>query len=855
MARIQSRILLILVLVIVFLIIGLTTLNHWEGNEAQSLLSEQRAAKEKSLKDVIALQGRSLANIAYDYTSWDEMVSFVGSGDPEWAVSNLDVSLKTYQITAAWVCRPDLSLVYGCDDTPDDSLRPLPIKPADSSLLFSDGYFRHYFMRSPDGFLEIRCAPIQPTYDSRRITPPRGFFFVAKLWTDSLLSSLANFVGGPVVIAQTCDTLTPWLGDDENGIIRFAETVPAWDKKPLAVVRGEYQSGLFKELRQATLRQTWMVVIFGAVLIGLMSFGLHRWVSQPLTLITDAVASEKPHLMESLSRDKSEHGRLARTITQFFEQKQELIRSHQKIAALAEEQLVVLNNTRDFVYRHDLNGVFHYLSASIKTVTGYEAEEFMRHYTTYMTDNPINAKVVEFTEQALRTGEPSPPYLVEVRHRDGQTIVLEVSEQPYTENEQIAGIVGIARDVTERFKAEQEYRQVLLKLEKAQRMESLGVLAGGVAHDLNNVLGPLVAYPELILLKLPADSPLRDKIEAMGRSASQAASIIQDLLTLARRGRYDMAPLQINDIIRTYVNSPNFLDLRRRHPEIQLHLNLDASLPIIRGSAAHLSNVFMNIVVNAFDAMQEGGTLQIRSRSAFVDRLASGFTEVVHGDYIIVTVSDTGVGIAKDDLTRIFEPYYSKKLMSKSSGTGLGLSIVYGIVKDHNGYYDIESAVGTGTDFSLLFPAVGCQETRTDLPGIQILGRESILVVDDNDDQRLLAVNILEGLGYNVTSVPNGCEAVNFLLSRSVDLVVIDMIMENDFDGLDTFRRIREIHPRQKAVIVSGFAATDRVEEMQRLGAGDYVKKPYTQQELGKAVRQALDRIDAPITTVPLASN
>ena len=373
-------------------------------------------------------------------------------------------------------------------------------------------------------------------------------------------------------------------------------------------------------------------------------------------------------------------------------------------------------------------------------------------------------------------------------------------------------------------------------------MESVAVLAGGVAHDLNNMLGPLVGYSELILLKLPEDSPIRKKVESIGKSAEQAANVIQDLLTLARRGRYEMSPTNMNDVVSSFLNSPTFDKLTRSNPSITLVAKLDEDIEKIMGSAPHLAKTIMNLIINAFEATPVGGRITVETEQVFLEKLLSKYDDIEAGDYILLRVSDTGSGIPSGDIEKIFEPYYSKKEMN-TSGSGLGLSVVYGVVKDHKGYYDVCSREGKGTEFTLYFP-VSHDEVQSDSsrePRVNIHGSERVLVVDDNEDQRNIVLELLCSLGYEVETVNGGREAVEYLKTHCVDILVLDMIMEDDFDGLDSYQEIIKIHPSQKAIIVSGFSSTDRVNKMQELGAGSYVKKPFTRVALGMAIRQELE--------------
>ena len=404
--------------------------------------------------------------------------------------------------------------------------------------------------------------------------------------------------------------------------------------------------------------------------------------------------------------------------------------------------------------------------------------------------------------------------------------------------------VNIQREITERKRGEEERAKLEARIRQAEKMEAMGNLAGGVAHDLNNILASVIGFPELILLDLPEASPLKGPLQIIKDSGEKAAQVVQDLLTLARRGVSVEDVVNANDIISDLLRSPEYGKLKWNYPGVEVESNLETDLLNILGSPVHLSKTVMNLVANAVEAMPEGGKLILSTENRYLDRPIRGYDDVEEGDYVVVTVADTGIGISPEDMEKIFEPFYTKKQMGRS-GTGLGMTVVWGTVKDHNGYIDLQSAIGEGTTFTLYFP-VTRQEARKVQPGFSIekyTGKgESVLVIDDVEEQQKLASAILTKLDYSVTTVSSGEEAVEYLQNSSVDLLVLDMIMDPGMDGLDTYRHILKQHPGQRAIIVSGFSETDRVEEMQRLGAGAYVRKPYLMEKLGIAVRAELDK-------------
>ncbi len=400
----------------------------------------------------------------------------------------------------------------------------------------------------------------------------------------------------------------------------------------------------------------------------------------------------------------------------------------------------------------------------------------------------------------------------------------------------------LQEEINERRQAEKEKFDLEERLARSQKMEALGLLAGGVAHDLNNVLSGIVSYPDLLLMDLPEDSPIRKPILTIQDSGQKAAAIVQDLLTLARRGVTHTEVTHLNDLIRDYLRSPECASLTGYHSKVRIETDLSRELLNIQGSPVHLRKTLMNLVSNAAEAQPDGGRILIYSMNRYVDRPIAGYDTVREGEYVVLGVKDYGNGIAGEDLRRIFEPFYTKKVMGRS-GTGLGMAVVWGTVQDHDGYIDVVSHEGKGTTFELYFPI-----TRQPLKGQKDMvavedymgGGQAVLVVDDVREQRDIAAHMLRRLNYSVTAVSSGEEAVAYLRENRVDLVLLDMIMDPGMDGLDTYREIRKIHPGQKAVIASGFAESARVKEAQSLGAGEYVRKPYTMEGIGLALRRAL---------------
>lgn len=411
---------------------------------------------------------------------------------------------------------------------------------------------------------------------------------------------------------------------------------------------------------------------------------------------------------------------------------------------------------------------------------------------------------------------------------------------------QVTEILCIGNDISERRRAERAIRESEEKAARSKKMESLGLLAGGIAHDLNNVLSGIVSYPELMLMDLPKDSKLRTPIEAIQESGHRATAIVQDLLTVARGVATPKEPLNINEQVMDYLSSPEYKKLRQFYPDVIVRTDLDTDLLNIGGSPVHVRKVMMNLVSNAIEAIEGDGDVIIRTRNRYLDRPLKGYDEVTIGEYVVLSVSDTGSGISAQDLERIFEPFYSKKFLGRS-GTGLGLAVVWNTVQDHNGYIDVKSGV-RGTAFELYFPITRDSIHPMDMtrPIEDLQGRgEKVLVVDDIESQRDITSKMLNTLGYRCETCSSGEEAVEYLQAHEADLIVLDMIMDPGINGRETYERVTKTHPHQKAIIVSGFAETEEVTKAQQLGAGTYIKKPLTLEKIGVAVKETLRKPEA----------
>lgn len=400
---------------------------------------------------------------------------------------------------------------------------------------------------------------------------------------------------------------------------------------------------------------------------------------------------------------------------------------------------------------------------------------------------------------------------------------------------------GLKVEIAQRKRSEERRKELEAKLVRAEKMQAIGTLAGGVAHDLNNILSGITSYPELLLSKIPQNSELRSTLETIHQSGQKAVAIVQDLLTLSRRSAAVHQAVDLHQIISDYLMSPEFEKMISFHKGVTVEKHVGRPPFTINGSEVHLSKTIMNLVANAVEAMPDGGKVVIDIANVDIEKGVENIAGLTPGRYVKLKVSDTGEGMSAEVLNRLFEPFFTTKKMGRS-GSGLGMAVVWGTIQDHSGHIDVQSRPHEGTSFDLYFPAIVSDKSERPIMAVSLSkgNNESILVVDDVSELRQLATEILSQRGYCVHSVSSGEAAVRYLEDKHADLVILDMNMKPGIDGLETYRRILRFKPHQRAIVASGYAESVRAREVIRLGAKSYLKKPYGVQSILLAVQKAL---------------
>ncbi len=509
-------------------------------------------------------------------------------------------------------------------------------------------------------------------------------------------------------------------------------------------------------------------------------------------------------------------------------------------------------NCPDMYFIVDHDGVIRFVNGRGARYLGFEPDELLGADVMSIVHPEDRQKVQNQIRIVL--DDPSRIHHLEFRKQTKDGEVLHVAERigvHVAPASQTPLLHVVCRDITSRI--EEEKRQAALREQavRNQRLESLAILAGGVAHDLNNTLGPIVGYPDLLLDHFESGTPEHRDIRAIKEAGERASEIIRDLLALAQHERNTMRrAFDLNQVVEEAAGGPFFQQLIEDCPDVKTSISLARSLPVVTGAPEDMVKLLHQLLTNAFDSIEGEGRATISTREAILKTDQIGFSVVPAGRYAVLSVVDTGRGIDPADHDRIFEPFYSLKHNGQNQRAGLGLAVVQGILRDHRGYLELDSAPGRGTRVDIYLPAADSQAPLEAAEGgaEPDAGTLRVVIVDDRADQRDLATRLCRKLEYQVEAYATCQEAVDRLAEARaqagetnpppVDVVLLDMIMEEGMDGLDVLQAIRESYADLPVVLVSGFAKTQQVEQALSDPFVRYLCKPYTLPDLKAVVEE-----------------
>ncbi|MGD9707093.1 MAG: PAS domain S-box protein, partial [Candidatus Delongbacteria bacterium] len=534
---------------------------------------------------------------------------------------------------------------------------------------------------------------------------------------------------------------------------------------------------------------------------------------------------------------------ISTNITKKIEMQKELKLSENKYSLL-------ISNVSDVIWTSDKEFNLNFITKSVEKFLGYTPEQLLilkkREYSSPDTLEKIQKIRTRFQSNFTNVNFPI-VFNAELICSDRTRKWAEAKINPLIDDAGVfSGFVGVWRDITSFIITNERNKSLEDRLAQSEKMEALGRLAGGVAHDLNNVLTGIVAYPDLLLLKIPEDDPMRKKVTAIKKSGQKAAAIVEDLLSLSRRGVNKFTPLNISTLLNDIMESPEVERLKVYHPEVKLKFSQGKDVPSISGAEYQISKVVINLLTNACEAMPSGGSIYMSTRYESSSKGPLKYKNIPDGDYAVLSVSDEGIGISKEDQKKIYEPFFTSKVMGRS-GTGLGMAVVWGTIQDHNGYIELESKPGEGTTFEIYLPALSESDAfENEINGkSSITGKgEKIIILDDEQIQLEIAEALFSELNYKVRTVSQPENVVKEIRDFEPDILILDMILSDKLDGLDVYRDILSQNLSVNTIIVSGFSESERVTEAISLGVKRYIKKPFTVDEIGRAIRDVLDKND-----------
>lgn len=401
----------------------------------------------------------------------------------------------------------------------------------------------------------------------------------------------------------------------------------------------------------------------------------------------------------------------------------------------------------------------------------------------------------------------------------------------------------------ERLRSEERKKIVHEQLHRSERMSLLGALAEGAAGDLKEILAPITALPSEIVELLDEGHDAMRRLKVIEDALRKASSVIRDLEMIGKGNNREKANVQINTIITSFLNSDEYNQLVASHPKVRVLTELESDLPAVLGSSSQLMQMMANLITNGIESMPVGGILRITTGIEQLEGAASRYGGLKSGDFVVVRIEDSAPRMSEDEVDRIFEPFYVRNRLGRKMMSGLGMTLAYRVIEDHGGHVDIKAAQPTGNSVVVYLPMSKASDTAILELRPDYTGGEKILLVDDSEQQRTAASAMLTDLGYHVTGAASGHEAVALVRQLAdsrpgkapFDLMVIDLVLGDTFDGVETFKTIREIAPAQRAILASGFADITRIVEARKLGIARCFQKPYTPENLGKNVRLALD--------------
>jgi PAS domain S-box-containing protein len=471
------------------------------------------------------------------------------------------------------------------------------------------------------------------------------------------------------------------------------------------------------------------------------------------------------------------------------------------------------------------DGTHQYANPSYESLTGYSFNELR----SISFNNLISSQPEARDNSILHNRDVPGTYEAVMTSKNSNKTEIEISHAPFVYEGRPAEIISV-RDLSERKELENQ-------LQQAQKMEAIGTLGGGIAHDFNNLLTGVQGNVSLMLMDTDSTHPYYERLKNIEKQVQSGARLTSYLLGYARKGKYEIKPVHLNQLVEETSKA-----FGRTKKEITIHGDFVKDLSAIEGDPGQIDQVLWNLLVNAADAMPRGGDLILKTTNVTHQDMKGKLYDPKPGNYVLLTVTDTGIGMDKETMERIFDPFFTTKEMGR--GTGLGLASAYGIIRGHGGHIDVESKKGQGTTFSIYLPASEKKVQKAVETGYEIIkGTGTVLLVDDEEVVLEVGQDMLEAMGYRVRTARDGKEAIEVYRKNQddIDFVLLDMIMP-DMGGGEAYDKMKEINPDVEVLLSSGYSIDGQAKEILKRGCDAFIQKPFSMKELSGKIREVQNK-------------